>query len=1229
MNKARYIPVWSAILLAVSMLRSPQAAEIWLEAGLNAMGDDFPVEVYGQNITNLYGLAFEVVYSSASATVVDSDGDPSNGVTPLLIEGAVLGQGGAVPTLLVGALDQEQPGRVVLGFTRAGQVGGVNVSGKQLLLTLMMTRNQDPLGSMTLDGVYLEDATSHSIQTSILPAYTYRSTGTVVVNVTPTSASWTFTDGDGQIHSGAGNATVGGIPTGNIQLTWGSLTTYYKPTPSPTSSSLARNATVTFTGVYVSRPKPVLAPEPPYTQGTSNQISWSSATGAVEYYVEWSSNSSFVPIAGNSGWIAATSHTAGGLLNGQIYYYRVRARDTEMEESGWSNVVSSRQDASGPTAPGNPIDAGAYTSSTAVRFDWTAATDAGSGVTSYDLQVGTTPGSSNIFTGNVGNILTRTVTGSNGETLYARVRAHDQAGNTGTWSGSSDGIMVDTEAPVSAVTPLAGRLVAPDIPLTWSGQDPTTGSGVRDYTIYASTDGSPFASFLSKTTSTSGTFVGEAGHSYAFYSIASDNAGNVEAPPTTADATVELVTPEIATTPTSFSLQCSEGAVPSSRTLLIWNKTLLGTLNYSIVTTPIWVNCVPTTGSSTGEVTTHTVFVNPTALNAGDYAGTITIAAAEAINTTVSIPVALHVSNVRPTAGIIAITPNPVQPPAGVVNFDGASSDGAGLITARQWRSSLDGLLRTQEDFSKSSNQLTVGAHTITFTAWDDEGTSSSDSRSLTVLDAAPTATIVSMTPNPVETGATVTLTLAGQDNDEQGQRITEGQLTWPDRVHTGILPGIHGFAAPRTGGIYKIQYRVRDDEGTWSAVSTRTLSVRPDPPIMTPEPPYTSGTTNTIFWSAVAGADEYYLQWSKGSSFTPEAGNSGWTSATTYLVTGLLDGQLYYYRVKSRNVAHAESTRWSNVVSSRQDASAPTAPGTPKDVGAYTSSTQVRFTWTAASDPGPTPSDIATYHLSVGTYPGGRNVFDGYVGNVLSRTVTGSNGQRLFAQVCARDRAGNELSWSPSSDGILIDTTNPNKPGVPRDAGAFTSSTAVTFRWTAATDPGTTPSGIASCELEVTSGSVVVFRGNVGNTLTKTVAGKDGQTLRARVGAYDRAGRTSGWSDWSDGITVDTSRPRLTNAVARDYLTLDLTFSEQVTTAALLCSNYSCTNGLRVTGAMQVNATQYRLYTSEQTSGRSYRLTVSSAVKDCAGNSIDLNYCSLSFTGGVRTAVRSWELYR
>jgi len=66
-----------------------------------------------------------------------------------------------------------------------------------------------------------------------------------------------------------------------------------------------------------------------------------------------------------------------------------------------------------PTAPGTPTDAGAFSTSPTVTFNWTASTDANGGISHYLLSVGTTPGGTDILNAsNVGNVLTATATAS-------------------------------------------------------------------------------------------------------------------------------------------------------------------------------------------------------------------------------------------------------------------------------------------------------------------------------------------------------------------------------------------------------------------------------------------------------------------------------------------------------------------------------------------------------------------------------------------------------------------------------------------------------------------------------------------------------------------------------------------------------------------------------------------------------------------------------------------------
>jgi len=93
---------------------------------------------------------------------------------------------------------------------------------------------------------------------------------------------------------------------------------------------------------------------------------------------------------------------------------------------------------------------------------------------------------------------------------------------------------VDSQPPTSAVRPLASESRA-QFPVQWAGQD-TGGSGVAYYDLFVSVNGGPYLPWLQKTTLESALYSGEFGSRYAFFSTATDRAGNQEAGHATPDA---------------------------------------------------------------------------------------------------------------------------------------------------------------------------------------------------------------------------------------------------------------------------------------------------------------------------------------------------------------------------------------------------------------------------------------------------------------------------------------------------------------------------------------------------------------------------------------------------------------------------------------------------------------------------------------------------------------------
>ena len=97
---------------------------------------------------------------------------------------------------------------------------------------------------------------------------------------------------------------------------------------------------------------------------------------------------------------------------------------------------------------------------------------------------------------------------------------------------------IDAGAPESQVNALPDTSHSTFFEVSWDGADDSLGSGIRSYTIYYSIDGGIYEIWLEDTTSTEETFYGEHGHTYAFYSISTDNVGHEEEFPFSPDAEV-------------------------------------------------------------------------------------------------------------------------------------------------------------------------------------------------------------------------------------------------------------------------------------------------------------------------------------------------------------------------------------------------------------------------------------------------------------------------------------------------------------------------------------------------------------------------------------------------------------------------------------------------------------------------------------------------------------------
>jgi uncharacterized repeat protein (TIGR01451 family) len=98
--------------------------------------------------------------------------------------------------------------------------------------------------------------------------------------------------------------------------------------------------------------------------------------------------------------------------------------------------------------------------------------------------------------------------------------------------------IIDSTRPACTVNPLPAQISTLSFPLSWNGTDEV--GEIASYSILVSVDGGNFTAFLEKTSTTSATFTGELGRTYAFLCVATDTTGNIEVQAPVAEAVTHL-----------------------------------------------------------------------------------------------------------------------------------------------------------------------------------------------------------------------------------------------------------------------------------------------------------------------------------------------------------------------------------------------------------------------------------------------------------------------------------------------------------------------------------------------------------------------------------------------------------------------------------------------------------------------------------------------------------------
>ena len=385
----------------------------------------------------------------------------------------------------------------------------------------------------------------------------------------------------------------------------------------------------------------------------------------------------------------------------------------------------------------------------------------------------------------------------------------------------------------------------------------------------------------------------------------------------------------------------------------------------------------------------------------------------------------------------------------------------------------------------------------------------------------------------------------------------------------TGLTGTSYNYTAP-SDGTYSFQLVTIDNAGRQSAASACSTDI-----LIDSENP--TAATDLITPADASGAGDaafdddlsFYISWTAGT----DAG-SGVASYTLKIfqqsacggsalsdITGLT-GTSYNYTAPSEAtysfqlVTFDNSGRQSPVSACSTDITidqtnpvAATGLKTPVDVASGadadydTTNTEIFFAWVAATDAG---SGLASYTLKrydQASCGGTSSDTAGIGAGVSSQSFTGVEGTTYSFEVVAIDNAGNSATSACSSD-VMIDLTSPVAASGLKtpvdvasgaDADYDTTNTEIFFAWTAATDAG---SGLASYTLkrydQASCGGTSTDTAGIGAAVSsQSFTGVDGTAYSFEVVAIDDAGNST-TSACSSDVMIDLTDP----AVATDLIT-------------------------------------------------------------------------------------------
>ena len=818
---------------------------------------------------------------------------------------------------------------------------------------------------------------------------------------------------------------------------------------------------------------PIIGAEPSFTVSTFNTLSWGASTDAgvagVQYFAESSTSSTFASVFSSSGWTAGTSSTFFGLTSGTTYYFHVKARDSFFQETPWSAVASSTQDADAPSTP-VLVPEPAFTAGTSNTVSWAASTDTGVGGIQYQLQYST---SSTFASGVVSSPwqagLTFTATPLAGATqYYFRVSARDAFALQSAFSAIVSSTQDTLPPSTPTITAEPAFTNGTSNTAAWSASV-DTGVGGIEYWIQQSRS-STFATLEDESgwiSATSFTFTKlDDAVTYYYRVKAHDALGQESAFSATTSSTQDnapptnpVIAPEPAYTAGASNTISWGAAVDSGVGGVQYLAEMSTSSTFSTVTATVgWTAFTSATFSSLSDGTTY--YFRVRARDAfGRESGSSAVTASTQDNSPPSVPV-------------VDAEPAFTQGLSNTVSWQASTDAGSGNV--QYW-------IQYSTSPTFAFGVVTVGPqsplfHTATplgngasyyyrvlandalgfFSAWSFIVSSTQDNSAPAVPVFAAEPAFTNGTLNTVSWGAAADATSGGVQYAVESSR--SAAFTAVEDSSGWITSLSFTFSRLDDAVTFYFRVKARDAVGLESAFSATVSSTQdnaaPTIPLMNPEPSWTQGASNTVSWAASSdsgvGGNTYLAQRSASPVFATIDATVGWTALTSATFGGLTDGTVYYYRVKARD-AFLRETAYSTLVSSGQDNAAPSVPVMAAEP-AFTVGTDNTVSWSASLDTGVGGVQFQAQRATNAAFTTG--VVITALQSGTSFTFAGLvSGQTYFFRARASDALGQTSAFSASTSSAQ-DGSAPPAPAMAAEP-AYTQGSSNALAWGAVVDGG------------------------------------------------------------------------------------------------------------------------------------------------------------------------------